>query len=83
MLLKKKTTKQHNPGFFTSYFYRIPLQVTQVMLLSLGDSYPVCPRCKRTLEREYMCFCDRCGQRLAWDCFDFAAVVLAPYRQQR
>lgn len=31
------------------------------------DIYPVCPRCKETFEREYQQYCDRCGQKLAWN----------------
>lgn len=41
--------------------YRKPLAVTEWRALG-----PVCPRCNRTLDREYQKFCDRCGQRLAW-----------------
>lgn len=38
------------------------------------EVYPVCPRCRNTMEREYMGFCDRCGQRLAWDGYAHAAI---------
>ena len=46
--------------------YRIPMEVTQILRLSDKLSFPVCPRCKITVEREYMRFCDRCGQKLGW-----------------
>ena len=46
--------------------YRMPLAVQEVRVFPNGDSYPVCPKCKSTLEREYMNFCDRCGQKLDW-----------------
>ena len=29
-------------------------------------------------EREYMNYCDRCGQRLGWELFDSAKVIRAP-----
>ena len=55
--------------------YREPLRVTEIILLLNGDRFPVCPRCKVTLEREYQSYCDRCGQRLNWDDFENAEVV--------
>ena len=36
---------------------------------------PVCPRCKTTMEREYMAYCDRCGQCLDWRGLKKAQVV--------
>ena len=53
----------------SSFPYRQPMRVTQVKYFPYYDSltsYPVCPRCSRTLEREYQTYCDRCGQRLDW-----------------
>ena len=47
--------------------YRQPRQVTKRRIYSKGHTYPVCPRCNRSLEREYMSYCDRCGQCLAWE----------------
>lgn len=55
--------------------FRSPLQVTKVIVFSNGESYPVCPRCKITIEREYMRFCDRCGQRLSWKNFGKTIVM--------
>lgn len=52
--------------------YRIPRQVTKCRTYRKGSqstSYPVCPRCGICMEREYMAFCNRCGQKLAWDRF--------------
>lgn len=49
-----------------AFTYQIPMEVTQVLKRLNGDCYPVCPRCKMTIEREYMGFCDRCGQKLGW-----------------
>ena len=54
--------------------YRRPRRVRQVFRTDRGSTYPVCPRCKRTMEREYMYYCDRCGQKLSWRFFGFATV---------
>ena len=55
--------------------YRLPLTVQKILVFPNGDSYPVCPKCDVTLEREYMNFCDRCGQKLDWKEFGRAEVV--------
>lgn len=55
--------------------YRIPLTVTEIHIYRDRSSYPLCPRCKSTLAREYQRFCDRCGQRLSWYQFDDAKEV--------
>ena len=39
-------------------------------------TYYVCPRCKITLEREFMAFCDRCGQKLDWRSYKKAKIIL-------
>lgn len=57
--------------------YRIPRQVTQRNVLQNGDSYPICPRCNISIEREYMSFCDRCGQRLSWLLYPNAGIQSA------
>lgn len=49
--------------------YRMPLLVTQTRTYPKGNSYPVCPRCGGCIDREYVNFCDQCGQRLVWKCF--------------
>ena len=59
--------------------YRIPLPVTKVIVYS-KTSYPICPRCTVSLEREYVSFCDRCGQKLNWDLFEHAKVIHPVYK---
>lgn len=54
--------------------YRTPLAVTDILRLPNGWDFPVCPRCKITLEREYQHFCDRCGQCLDWNNYDNAVL---------
>lgn len=58
--------------------YRIHMEVSMVRVIGFGlwtSSYPVCPRCGRTMDREYQSFCDRCGQALSWRRFGRAGVV--------
>ena len=40
--------------------FRRPMAVTEALRFRTGGSYPVCPRCGVTMEREYQNFCDRC-----------------------
>ena len=61
--------------------YRAPMCVKEVRCFRLTGgltSYPVCPRCQRTLDREYLRFCDSCGQHLDWQDFSKAIIVLLP-----
>lgn len=77
--LTETAAKIHKkPWRISAFLYRMPLPVTKVLVFSHGDSYPICPRCDCTVDREYMRFCDRCGQRLCWELFDHANVVHAP-----
>lgn len=50
--------------------YRSPMRITEIMIYPSshqeGAGYYVCPKCKNTLDREFMHFCDRCGQKLNW-----------------
>ncbi len=58
--------------------YRLPMEVSEVHVFhaAFGETgYPVCPRCGRTMEREYMSFCSRCGQRLDWVNYEFARIT--------
>ena len=54
--------------------YRIPLPVTKVIAYTPSNVYPICPRCSVSIEREYMSFCDRCGQKLSWHLLDHATI---------
>lgn len=56
--------------------YRLPLAVSEIRLFRNGDAFPVCPRCRVTLNREYQSYCDRCGQRLDWGSFHRALVIM-------
>lgn len=66
-------------AFLCVLSYRMPLQVnTVVQHLSSVYCYPLCPRCNCSLERDYMAYCDRCGQRLGWKFINIAQVRRAP-----
>lgn len=50
--------------------FRRPMAVTEAVLFARDPSpYPRCPRCHLTMDREYVSFCDRCGQKLDWSFF--------------
>ena len=56
--------------------FRRPMQVCEIMVFGKNKpSFPVCPRCELTLEREHMSYCDRCGQCLGWKEFKKAAII--------
>ena len=60
-----------NLNIFRELCFRRPMPVTEVVHFSHSSgSFPRCPRCRLTMDREYMSFCDRCGQKLDWSCFD-------------
>ena len=50
--------------------YRITRQVVQIRSFRAFGSCPVCPRYRANLEREYMSYCNCCGQRLGWDTYE-------------
>ena len=63
--------------------YRVSMRVEAVRAYRWGNgvtSFPVCPRCDCTMEREYQAFCDRCGQRLSWREFNKAAILMPPFQ---
>ena len=84
MPLKMKLTRLPNleksMGFFISEItYRVALPVTRIVRYpTFGNCFPLCPRCEKSLEREYMSYCDRCGQKLNWDFLSKAKIIEAP-----
>ena len=64
----------------TSDGYRVPMAVSAIRYIYdtvYGPTtYPVCPRCESTLERDYQQYCDRCGQALDWEGSRHALVLL-------
>lgn len=58
--------------------YRAPMAVTELMVFGTGqrkDYYYVCPQCGITMEREFMAYCDRCGQCLDWTEYEKVKIV--------
>jgi len=71
---KQRTSLQEeNPDEAMSF--RRAMQVREIMVFGNKTVFPVCPRCQLTLEREYMAYCDRCGQCLDWKKLRSAAVI--------
>jgi len=52
------------------------MPVTAARQFRDGNTYPVCPQCRLTLEREYQSYCDRCGQRLGWKSFPRSVTII-------
>ncbi len=66
-------------GFTTSkeeLAFRIAAQVVHFRISPLFNggftTFPVCPNCSGSVEREYQCFCSECGQKLFWDFYRYA-----------
>lgn len=58
-----------------AWAFRKPMAVTQLRWFRTDWTYPVCPQCSISLEREYQRFCDRCGQRLGWKDYEHARII--------
>lgn len=57
--------------------YRTARTVTELVVyqsLFEETGYYICPRCDCTLNREFVHFCDRCGQKLDWKRYMHAKV---------
>lgn len=63
--------------------YRCAKNVTETLVLPCGEAYPICPRCHTSLEREYMGYCDRCGQALKWNRYRNSSIVRLSDLSQR
>ena len=64
--------------FISARSFRRPMLVRELMVfpaMRQEISFYVCPRCRRTVEREFMCYCDRCGQCLNWARYEQAEIV--------
>ena len=49
--------------------YRVPMMVKDLVAFyhfPEDDVYYLCPRCQELLPREFVAYCDRCGQCLDW-----------------
>ena len=72
-----KIESHKNPvwDIWTQLRYRLPMQVTSERKLGSLGYFPVCPRCQMTIEREYMGYCDRCGQKLDWKMCEYSDLL--------
>ena len=69
--------------FFLTLFrhimsFWVPMMVRELLVFRTYNGttgYYKCPRCGITVEREFMAFCDRCGQRLDWTEYQNAVVI--------
>ncbi len=84
MIVLIAPTKQRS-GYFTpkraaeEITYRIPMEIQQLRYYTYNHtSYAVCPRCRISLDREYIRFCDVCGQRLSWKNYGNVIVITLP-----
>lgn len=78
MPLRVTAIKRRDPRLIRDLLFRTPMQIEKIIQYKSGDSYPICPRCDCSLDREYMRFCDRCGQRLSWGHEKPIQIVYAP-----
>ncbi len=63
---------------FSGILFREPMLVMRSNCYSCYHgvtTYPICPRCNISLEREFQAYCDRCGQCLDWSRFHEAVVT--------
>ena len=72
--MKMTITLRNRTASADAVSFRLPMPVTERLTFRNGGGFPICPRCDVSMEREYMRFCDRCGQRLNWRDFDNAKV---------
>lgn len=55
--------------------FRQPMTVRELARYRSGETFPICPQCGSSIEREYQRFCDRCGQCLSWKQLRRAQVI--------
>lgn len=78
MPLRVKVIKRRDYRVIRDLLFRTPMQIEKIIRYKSGNSYPICPRCDCPIDREYMSFCDRCGQRLSWGHEKQIQIVYAP-----
>lgn len=64
-------TEKQKQTLINELLYRVPVLVTEFRTFIISGNYPVCPRCRNSLDREYMSFCNNCGQKLSWKYFSY------------
>ena len=56
--------------------FREKMVVNEIILYRDGTADSICPRCKTPIDREFISFCDSCGQRLEWKGFSFKKATI-------
>ena len=51
--------------------YRTSMSVTSYKIYLNYNCYAICPRCNSSLDREFMDYCNNCGQKLSWRNFTY------------
>ena len=46
--------------------YRLPRKIRMKRRYPNGAVFALCPRCNTPLSRDYLPYCDQCGQQLTW-----------------
>lgn len=70
LLLPKRWENVRDDVIVWALSYRTPKYVYTSRVYEDGIEFPICPGCADTIEREYMRYCDRCGQALNWQLYD-------------
>ena len=75
----------HTVELLAALSYRHEMRVQELMVFRSWrpeTSFYLCPRCGITLEREFVKYCDRCGQCLDWTMHAQAKIVY-PEKKRR
>ena len=77
LAVRKQCLNENGDELEDAVSYRKPMEVKEVVCFPHEDGlYARCPRCRITMEREYVRYCDRCGQCLDWESYDDALILL-------
>lgn len=77
---KNRDFADFRPAITEQLRYRQPMCVSEIMVFSMTHGvtgFAICPRCRLTMEYEYVPFCGRCGQRLDWSRYRHAVIRIS------
>ena len=63
--------------------YRSPMQVKLYMRTWCRDYYPICPRCSSSMDRDFVSYCNQCGQKMAWDQLNEVCFIKAGDKERK
>lgn len=49
--------------------YRRSMEVLQIRVYRKNDAYAIFPRCHSCIDREYINYCNKCGQKMSWNSY--------------